>query len=323
MVVETGSLVDRLVQLALKQTGSDVKTLVGHRFPDDDVWFCLWLFLKFVLKTEEVRIVFVNAGETLPGSEGDPSVFHFDTGAGEYDQHASDGHKSSAAILIEKLGLNDQGLKPLLDMVNTVDTAGKVPFTSIHFAIEGYARKFWSKDKGPDWQKVQERVFELFDIIYNQETRRIQSRENLPKYVKWVNLVNGVKVADCGDHPEIREAAFDAGAMVVIWTQPKWAKLFYTGIQVNTANELRLHTVAEALRYAEARERGIDVRGKNLSYLGRGEPVDTWFLHNSLKLILNGSKTWTLKNGEFTRLSRGQIVESVCQALVKIPANRI
>lgn len=323
--MSTEQLVDLVIRLALEQAAPEVKTLVGHKFPDDDVWLCCWMARRFVPKAKHAQIVFVNAGQTLPNTQGDPSVLHFDTGGGEYDQHGKglgQTQTSSASILAEKLGLTDHALKPLLDLAEAVDNIKPLPATSIHFAIEGYPRMFWSRDKGTDWQKVQERVFEFFEIVYGQEIGRLLSRENLKKYAEWTSLPNGIKIAGILGHPELREAAFEQGATVVVWTQSRYGG-FYTGIQVNRQSTVRLATVAETLRLAEANVRGIDVRGKNLTYLGRAEPVNTWFLHDSLKLILNGSRSWAPKDYEFTKLPVRHIMGLVCQSLAAIPKERV
>jgi hypothetical protein len=320
-VSKVGKLVDLIVELALDQTVPEIKTFVGHRFPDDDVWLCFWIAKFFIPKAANAEIVFVNAGESLPGSEGDSSVLHFDTGGGEYDQHTKGlQHKSSAAILAAKLELlENPGLKPLIEMVNAVDSISPLPPTSIHYAIEGYPRMFQSNG-AIDWQKVQTRVFELFDNIYNQETARAQRCENLKQHVEWTILGNGLKIASVLWHPEYREAAFEAGAAVVVWTQSKGKKRFYVGIQRNREYpQLRLDSTIETIRSEEAKVRQIDIRGKNLRYLGRKGPVPGWFLHTSLGLILCGSRSYKLEEDEYTKLSPRQIVGMVHRTISKIP----
>ena len=316
----TEELVDQIVRLAFEQAAPEIKTIVVHWWPDDDALLCLWTAKKFIPKAANARIVFVNAGESLPGSEGDPSVIHFDTGGGEYDQHGKGiRNTSSAAILAEKLGLTDNGLKPLIELATAVDNIKPMPPTSIHFIIKGYPRMFKKPDGTTDWLIVQERIFELFDIIYNQETARGRSRNDFRKHAERIILPNGINIAILLWHPECREEAFNQGAAVVIWTQSRGPHKFYTGIQCNRmCPDLWLDRVAVALRFAEAQARGLDVRGKNLTYLGRGEPVPVWYLHDSLRLILNGSRSWKLSEDEYTKLQPRQIVGLVSQALAAI-----
>ena len=320
--MSTEDLVGKLVELALSEAAPEIKTLVGHRFPDDDVWLCCWMAKQFIPKAVGAEIVFVNAGKTLPGSDGDPSVLHFDTGRGEYDQHGKGLQQTcSAAILAEKLGLeNDPGLAPLIEMVTAVDNAEAFPPTSLHFVIEGYPRTFKKPDGHIDWQRVQGRVFELFDIVYGQQSSRAQARANLYKYSGWRILPNGLKVATLLGHPELREAAYEKGAAVVVWTQSRGKNHFYTGIQISRSYpELRLDKVAAALRSAEAKARGANVQGEDLGYVGRGGSVSTWFIHDSLRVILNGSRTWKPNEDEYTKLTPEQIVQLVHQALSAIP----
>ena len=325
-VTKTEELVDVILKLVLDQTAPEIKTLVGHRFPDDDVWLCCWMSKKFIPKAADAEIVFVNAGESLPGSEGNPSVLHFDTGGGEYDHHGRRFQSSSsAAILAKKLELlGDAGLKPLLEMVEAVDNVKPLPFTNLHYLIEGYRLEFRNTDGTIDWQKVQERVFKDFNIIYGQETNRDKSRKQLKDYAEWTTLPNGLIIASILWHPGLREAAFDAGAAVVIWTISLCKKRFYTGIQVNrNYSNLHLTNVAATLRLAEARMRGIDVRNESLLSLGRGGPITSWFLHYGSALILNGSRTWKPTEDELTRLSPRQIVGLVHKALLTIPREKV
>ena len=39
----TTDLVDLIVKLALEEASPEVKTLVTHKFPDDDAWLCIWM----------------------------------------------------------------------------------------------------------------------------------------------------------------------------------------------------------------------------------------------------------------------------------------
>jgi hypothetical protein len=315
--------VDRLVRILLDQLTPETRKLVVHRFPDDDCWLSLWLARKFVPKIASAEIIFVNAGESLPGTEGDPSVLHFDTGGGEYDQHGKGKKIASAVLLAEKLGLleSEPGLKPLLNLVVTVDNIQPLSPTNIHFAIEGYPRHpdFRNADGTINWQKVQERVFELFDIIYAQETARIRSRENLQKYAEWTTLANGIRVCSLFWHPECREAAFEAGAYVVVWTISRGPNHFYSGIQVNRRYPLFLDGTAAALRSQESKVRGKAVP-ENLRGIGK---IGSWYLHDSKKLLLNGSRSWKPTEEEYTQLAPRQIWGLVCRSLSAIPRETV
>lgn len=316
------SLVDLLVRTLLDSTAPEINTLVGHRFPDDDAWLSLWMAKKFIPKAKDAQIVFVNAGEILPGSEGNPSVLHFDTGKGSFDQHGKGLKKSCSAVLLaEHLGITDDpGLKPLLELATAVDNINPLPATSIHYAIEGYPRHFLDGNRHPDWKKTQERVFELFDIVYNQETCRAESRKTLKEYCEWTSLPNGLKVASILWHPECREAAFEQGAAVVIWTEPRGKKHFYTGMQVNRKYpHLMLDNAAALLRAQEAQARHIILNHEDLHYVGREGLITVWYLHDSKRLVINGSRTWRPDEDDYTKLVPRQITGLVNRSLSAIP----
>ncbi|MBI1984997.1 MAG: hypothetical protein HYS60_02720 [Candidatus Wildermuthbacteria bacterium] len=279
-------------------------------------------------ETTNAEIAFVNAGESLPGSNGDPSVIHFDTGGGQFDQHhLGDVETSSAALLAEKLSVaQDPGLKELLLMVKRTDNVRPVEHTNLHYLIEGYPRlKKFQTEGRIDWGKVQERIFDDFDIIYGQETQRTQSRRDLQKYARWTILPNELKVATILWHPELREAAFERGADVVLWTRAKGRNKFYVGIQRHRKLKglLSLRGVAVNLRAAEASIREIKVRRENLGYVGREGPVSNWLLHQSFGLVASGTKSWKLESDEYTKIHPQDLTTFTCVPLSAIPADQI
>lgn len=315
------NLVEKLVEAIFEQTFPTIKTFVGHRRPDDDVWLCGWIAKKWIEKAENAQFVFVKAGETLPGSEGDPSVIHFDTGGGLYDQHkGKDKMTCSAALLAAELGVQDDpGLKSLLEMATAVDNVEPLLSTNIHYIIKGLPSRL-RNENGPDWKTIQDRVYEMFDIVYGQDSQRAKSREELKKYVVWHTLPNGIKVASILWHPELREAAFEIGADVAVFTESKYnSEKFWVQIQVNRNSKIILPRVVEILRRQEAAIRHIDVEGKNLCYLGNQGEIPGWFIHQTLKLVMCGSRSHPLNKEDCTKLPPGQIVGAVNYSLGKIP----
>lgn len=318
------TLNDKIMKLAAEGMAPAVKTLVGHKFPDDDVWLSFWIARKFIPNAAKAEIRFVEAGTCLPGSDNDPTVLHFDTGRGEYDQHGTQFERTcSALILAQKLGVDkDPGLIELLEMVTQVDNTEKMSPTSLHSAIVGYPRHPNYRTQGAiDWEKVQNSVFELFDNVYGQETSRAKARVDLKQFGRCRTLANGLKVCTLFGYPQSRDAAFEDGAAVVIWTTRRKQGKFHVGIQKNSRDplyvELKLTEVAAWLRKGEAGLRGIDVDGTDLNYIDRYGPITTWFLHHSLNLILNGSKKWEPKEDEYTQLTPTQIEARVCYILSK------
>lgn len=317
----TKQLVDRIMELALDQMAPEIRMLVGHKWPDTDVWLCLWLAKKFVRKTEKAEIIFVRSGETLPGFNGDPSVLHFDTGGGSYDQHGKGLKRTSSAMLLaERLEVQDDpGLKALLVLTIAVDNVEEISPTNLHYVVEGLPRIHRGADNQPDWALVQKTVFDMFDIVYGQETGRQRSRADVSKFGKFHILPNDLRYAEILGQPRLRDAAFQEGADVVLWTQRRNGG-FYVGVQVNRRSRVILSSVAASLRRAEGKARGTSVEG-DLTFVGQGGT--SWFLHDSLKLVLCGSKTHELTEDEFTRLTVQQICQTVREALERVPRIRV
>lgn len=316
----TEELVDRIMEIAHSRSAPDIWTLVGHKWPDIDAWMCLWLAKRFIPEAANARIAFVNAGERLLWSDNDRAVLHFDTGGGQYDQHGkSAGRTSSAMLLAKNLGIQDDpGLKALLELTIMVDNVEELSPTNLHYIIEGLPRVYQNARRQPDWEWVQGTVFQMFEIIYGQETGRQRSRDTLGALGSFYELSNGIRVAEILENPSLREAAFERRADVVVWTDRKKGG-FYVGVQVNRRSRVTLSEVVAELRKAEAEVRGINVEGQRLDYEERREPVPNWFLHDSLNLILCGSRTWELAEDEFTKLTRQQVCEAVRRALERIP----
>jgi hypothetical protein len=313
----TENLVDRIVRLALDQDSPEIRTLVVHNWPDTDAWLCLWVAKKFVRKAEGAEIVFVRSGEILAGSEDDPSVLHFDTGGGKYDQHGKSLPRTSSAVLLAQgLEIHDNpGLKALLELTVMVDNVEEIAPTNIHYIIEGLPRIHLNTDNEPDWTTVQKTVFDMFDIVYGQEASRQKSRDDLEKLAGFYTLPNGLRFTELLGCPRLREAAFERGADVVLWTERK-KNGFYVGVQVNRRSGVLLSSIAVNLRRAEAAKRGLTLED---DFTFVGQKGTNWFLHDSLKLILCGSRTHELTGDEFTKLTVQQICQVVGETLEKIP----
>lgn len=308
----------RVITDLSNRLGCKFKTLVGHKNPDEDVWLGFWIAERFGLCERDVRYEFVSAGTARPGSEKDPTVLHVDTGGGEFDQHGKSlARTCSAALLAAKLGLtNDPGLKTLLEWVTAVDNAEKLPPTHIHFITVGLHRQSscFGENNQVDWMKVKERIYEIFDMIHDQDTRRQRSRDQLPRNSSWKRLSSGVSVCSIFGRPDLRDAAFERGADVVIWTSRN-GKGFYVGIAVGRDSNVRLTGVVALIRYMEAKKRGLNLRVEDLGYLNQAEPVRGWFLHDSLKLILCGSPKASLADDEYTQLTPAEIEQAVYRVL--------
>ncbi|MFH1841302.1 MAG: chromate resistance protein ChrB domain-containing protein [Candidatus Nealsonbacteria bacterium] len=315
-------LVNRLLK-AMEEASPKIKKIVGHIWPDLDVLLCFWIAKKFIPKTKDAEIVLLNAGSCIPDAENDPGILHFDTGGGKYDQHMKGGNTCSAVLLAKDLGIeNDPGLKLLLDLATLVDNIEeneKISSTDICHVIQGFPYLFRKEGK-PDWERVVERSFEIFESLYKKTINDLRNEQNAEKYTKWRILENGIKIAVMFGNPGFRYAAFKKGTTVVLWTKED-GNHFKTGIQTNIkVPQLKLDEVVGALRFKDSKIRGIDTEDKDL--LLTGEHI-FWFLHDKERLILNGSKKRDLKEDEFTKLKPWEIENLVCSVLSRIPVEEV
>lgn len=297
-----------------------IRYVVTHLHPDFDAWLCYWLFTRFVPGAEGAELRFVPAG-TRWGEHEDPTIVHVDTGLGKFDQHGKCLLNSSSALLItEAFGIDkDPGLRALLQLAVVVDNAKEIEPTSIVCQIRAYpAIIIDQQTRQPDWHKIKQRVFEIFEIVYHQENDRHNAQQEFAQNSRWHTTNNGLRLALLDDRPHLRGPAFNAGADVVLWFFRRGNDRFYVGLVINNQSiTLNLDYVAYCLRWWEAHMAGISLDGDDTYLYGHGTvgPAGQWFLHDSGNLILYGSKTHPLPASECTRLTRKRIEDIVFAAL--------
>ena len=145
--------------------------------------------------------------------------------------------------------------------------------------------------------------------------------ENFKANGKLEELRNGIKLCVNLFQNIHQEAAFRAGANVVLWCKKNKGKMI-VGVQTDG---LRLGNVCAALRFAESQTRTIALSPTDLNQLGTLERQPTWFAHRSNRLILAGSITHTPKEDEYTKLSPSLIAFIVRVALENpsMPPHRV
>ncbi|MEI6863892.1 MAG: hypothetical protein WCK46_00760 [Candidatus Adlerbacteria bacterium] len=292
--------------------------LVTHRHPDTDAYACLWKAVRFIVGDSEYKVVLLPAGVPLPDEDRvGHRVLEMDTGGGPLDQHGKGlTDTSSFKLMCEHYGFHtDEGLWPFIKLTVATDRAEQVDRLSLHYQLRGlanYHRDHTSNEI--DWGTCCQRAFEMFDILYNQETSRLQSAVNLHKLSKRYTLENGMNVCLLWGNPQLRDAAFEDGADVVMWTILK-RKHFQVGIALNrnapNAVEKGMLSVVSAIRIAEAKARGIDAAGHDLRATGPNKYFGGWYAHpgenGGTRLILCGSKKAPLEPEERTKLSWDQL----------------
>ncbi len=312
--------------------GRKINTLVGHERPDADVFLCFWIALRFGLCIVNPLYRFVRSGERLESGEGDPQVLHVDTGLGEFDTHGKGlGRTCAAALLAERLGIEDlPGIADLLEWVTKIDNAELLlDYTDMSYYILDLPKLEEVKDwRGRvEWVKVVNLAYREFDRQYQRGLQRHQNRTiDLPKYAQWIMTPKKeIRVCTILDRSYLRITAFEAGADVVVWTQPMDGA-FHAGVDINPTGEspdrvelresLSLQAAAAVLRWQEGQKRGLDLDVSELVYWGQLPPVPNWFLYDSNKLIRCGSGTHPLrKEEEFTKLTGEEIVQAVIASL--------
>lgn len=302
--------------------------LVTHMHPDTDAHVCIWAATRFLAgKDAEITYHFVRSGESLSENEMKGfRVLHMDTGLGELDQHGMDYTRTSSfELMCRKYGwLDDEALRPILELTIATDNVEKVDPTSIHYVMKGLHYHFWDKgSKESDWNQVTAVAFLMLDVLYGQWKQNIKSSEDLAKFAKFNKLRGGVRFTTMVRRPQLRVAAFENGADVVMWTKmldyKNPAAGFEVGIQSNPPSQVTLQYVMSDIRHAEAAKRGLAL--ENVEFLEVGKDASRfggWYLHGSLNLIVCGSRTHPLEDGEQTLLSPQEIINIVINRLNRV-----
>jgi hypothetical protein len=264
--------------------------ILGHVQPDFDWLLCYFILWTYVLQVKKAQVLLVPKGYKGDSTE-DQLVF--DVGGGRFDHHGKIGGREtcSAIMLAEALGLqNSPEMKPLLELALDVDQANKLPVTSIALQVNKLGRKYNHPAPGtPEWNEYIERVFEIFENIRSHEENRSRKRAQFadPRN-SYRQQVGDLRVVILLNRTDLRDAAFESGADVIIWTNNK-GEYPTAGVQVNrdSRDKVKLGMVADSLRRAEARARGIDVRGQNLTHNGKLPPDPAWYLDDGGHMILS------------------------------------
>lgn len=308
----------------------DIETIYVHERPDMDAFLCLFLAQTYIPQARSAKISFLKKGYPCPHT---PNSISFDVGGGPFDHHGiMGGRETCAAILLAKaLGIESSSeLTALLVLALDADQANEISDTSIHLQLQALNRKYkYPEPETAEWDALCEGVFEMFENVRAHGERRGRKRAEFKSYLAKSRMQIWEKVGDIQtclliNHTDLRDAAFASGADVVIWTTLNEGKLV-AGVQVNrnSRDRVKLRRVAEKLRQAEARIRGIDVSGRNLTYSGKMPPDPVWYLDDSGYFLLgrceNGTPTPT---DGYTRLKPWDIVEAVHSGLSWKPAVR-
>lgn len=301
--------------------------LATHYSWDTDAIFCLVFSRMFLTKeTDEVKITMLRSGEGVSEEDaaGFDEVLVMDTGLGELDQHGKDLERgSSFQLLCKKYGWDkDEAMAPFIELSLASDNVEVIDHLSLHYLLKGLRFAYRDKvTKEVDWNAVFEHSYFDIKIHYDMIKSWVKSRNEFAKSGKVEELANGVKISILERRARLREAAYEAGADVVLWTENKGNGKFYVGIQVNRKSDVTLEGVMEGIRVAEAQKRGVSCSGHQLDAPGENPVFGGWYLHGNGKVILCGSLTHELFDGEHTLLPVDQIVKIMNNRLLYRPNN--
>ncbi len=278
-----------------------------------------------------VNLTFVRAGENLPTEEcAGCEVIHIDTGRGEFDQHGHPEHSrtSSFELFAKHYKLDqDPGITPLLELTIKADNIEDIDPTSVHYLFKSRVKRYRNPEtKEVDWKSYVQVCFEDLDDIYKFHSNKARAKAEFEcalqaNECQIKDLGNGLRVYWTGFMPNLREAAFDHGADVVVM-MAKADRSFHPLIQCSRKSRVKLCRVNFDLRQEEVKARNISPKGINFWE----EKVDPalggahWFLHHSNKLLCCGSRSHPLDSPEeFTKLRPFKIFNIVCHSLAQLP----
>ncbi len=300
--------------------------LVSHRFPDSDSYACNWIAVRRIVGNADYRFVFLSSNQERlsPEEEAGHRVLYMDIGGGPLDQHGKNlKDASSFQLMCEHYGFaNEEALWPIIKLTIDTDNVKKIDPTSIHYVLSGLQSYYRdAKSSEIEWMVCFDRAFMMFDLLYGREQQRLQSIVEVKKFAKCYTLENKMNVALIWGKPHLREAAFDIGADVVMWTVNKNKGRFQVGIALNreTPESVQggMESLIAGLRIAEAKKReigstvGHDLRASRAS----ADVFGAWFLHDSKRLILCGSRSAPLAPDDYTKLTPHEICEIINRRL--------
>jgi len=302
--------------------------VVTHIAPDTDALACQWFVDKILtneLKSKHDTVYkYVRSGERLPAEEcAGYNIVHVDTGLGRFDQHGKNlTRASSFQLLVSAFGYEiNPAIQVIMELTMATDNVERVDNCSVHNVFK--ALRWVMKQSGsrePDWDAIRQYAFTAFDALYAFHDKKDEGEAKFERYIEKnpvEELPCGIKFLSLGYHSGTRQAAFDHGVDVVMWFNNVGSdyKLKYVGIQVNEKSPVKLGNVVSSLRFQEAKRRGQRISHADCCRIGNVTNFPTWFIHDSGNLILAGSNTHPLREGEHSRIGNKDIIEYVRKAL--------
>lgn len=261
--------------------------IVTHQTPDLDAITAVWLLKRF-LTTEwgEARVEFVPAGQRLsPEKQAELGVFddqviHVDTGLGEFDHHQEErGNKRvcAASLIFDLIAQRqvdkrqNQALTYLVEYVTQIDhfedcywpDAPNYRYQLMpHTLLEGAELTGLY-----DSDRLLQFGFELLDAAYAKLRSETKADEIIQRKGQRFRIGEWSVLAIATSSRDVEKRAQKLGVDLV----------------------LRKDEGTESVRIKATPRSGIDLTPLYEAILQK-DAVGTWFLHNSKRMLLNGSR---------------------------------
>jgi hypothetical protein len=294
-----------------------MKIIVAHISPDWDAITSVWLLKKYLSGWQDADVQFVPAGQRLRNLElktenleqvveriGNDEVIHVDTGLGPLDHHQTQNTDVSAASLtwdyvraeLKKAGdsLTDvhiEAVSRLVKIVVDTDHFKEVfwpdPASDIYeFTLLGVMEGLKNEKQNQDKFYLDFGIQCLNALLCAFENRIWAEKEINEKGIKFeTRYGKGMGFETLND--TVLKLAQKMGYMIVVRKDPRKGYVRIKALPAAKGRDIDLTLVYEQLK--------------------KIDPVATWFLHVSKKMLLNG----TPKNPKMvpTKLSLSDIIK--------------
>ncbi len=283
------------------------RLIITHRSPDLDAIGAVWLLKRFLVEYKDAPVLFVSSGQTLPPEQtsqlGIPAsqVTYVDTGLGEFDHHQPGrGDQLICAtslvlahlIKIQRDKRHDWALQYLVKYITLIDHFREVNWENpaderyqlmVHGLLAGakYSGQY-------DDNQVLNFGCTLLDAAYAALRADVKADEIIQTKAITMKIRNWRVMAIASSNGEIEKRAQKLGYDLVV----------------------RKDEALGHIRIKATPDSGIDLTPIYERILAEDQ-VGTWFLHNSKRMLLNGSSKNETQNP--SSLSLTQVVEIIKQ----------
>jgi hypothetical protein len=286
------------------------RIIVTHRSPDLDAIGAVWLLKRFLsAEYADAAVLFVPAGQVLTAEVAAQfavpltKVTHVDTGMGEYDHHqpSRGGKRICASSLvydlickIQKDKLYDRALRYLVEYITAIDHFEEASWPDAddpRYQLMAHGIIAGAKNSGQyDDDALLRFGCELLDATYAALRSDVRADEVIQTKGTTMKIGRWKVLAIATSNGEVEKRAQKVGYDLAIRKDEGFG----------------------SVRIKATPESGIDLTGVYEEILKK-DAVGTWFLHNSHRMLLNGSS----KNETQipSPLSLTQIVEIVKEKL--------